>query len=125
MIKNGLYAIYDGREYPAAKVAAGHIKLIYTGDKPPSGFEKTLYGNYVKTVKASDVTRLEIVKSYAVVDGQKLEIVSEDGDMLTVGTSNEEIAKRFHMEKLDRHDYRMELRMQDAQDIIEQCTVAK
>lgn len=118
MIKSGLYAVYGGREYAAAKTGDG-VKLIYDGENPPEGFAATPYGNYVKTVAKADVSKLELVKSYAVLEGERFEIASEEGGMITIASSDEKMAERFGMEKADRHDYRKKIRREEADGICE------
>ncbi len=117
-IKNGLYAVYQGKEYRAAK-AEGGVKLIAEGPDAPEGFQKTPYHNFTKTVKREEITKLELVKSYAAYGGGRFEIADKTAQGIVIATSDEAVARRLGMRRMDRMDYRMEIPWREAEAITE------
>lgn len=82
-MRTGLYAVYHGRQFKAAKTMSGRVKLVAEND-PPRGFKKTRYGNFVKKVDADKVEKLFLVKSFAEVDGKRFQIESEENGYYTI-----------------------------------------
>lgn len=125
MIKNGLYAQYDGKEYAAAKMDAGHVKLIDPGEVPNEDFTPTPYGNFIKIVGIGELDSLTLIKSYAVCGSERFEIISADEDGYMAATSDAALAERWHMKRVDRGDFRGRIPTGEVQRIEEDRTKVK
>lgn len=119
MIRNGLYAAYGGRQFKAARTADGKIKLLADVD-PPQGFEKTPYGNYIKIVEPGAVDDLEIIKTYAEMDGVAFEVESERDGQYTIAAPDAEIARKMGFAQAGRGDYRKRVPAESVDRVYEQ-----
>lgn len=111
MMRIGMYAMYNGKAYKAAKLNSETYKLIDDGTDPAEGFARSEIAPqvYVKTVKRHDLSEVYIVKTYAEYQGERIEVADDKDDTVILATSDEKVAQRLGMEKIDRHDYRLKV----------------
>jgi hypothetical protein len=105
-----MYATYKGKEYKAAKINGELYRLIDYGTEPGPGFVPSEFAPqaYVKTVPRHDLGGIYIVRTYAEVHGERLEVAAEHDDTVTLATSDAKAAQRLGMDKIDRYDYRLQ-----------------
>ena len=121
MVRIGMYAIYQGKEYKAARVNGELYKLIADGIEPEAGFVRSEFALVgVKTVHLQDLDRVYVVKTYADFRGERLEVVEESDDTVTVATSDASIAVRLGLKKLDRLDYRLKVNKSEVLRFVEE-----
>jgi len=82
-LKDGLFAIYSGREYEVGVKEGGGVTLRSNNSNDlKNGF--ALYKNiiYIKEVKSKDVESIYSVKTYADYKGHKCKVLKEIDDKL-------------------------------------------
>ena len=122
MVRIGMYATYNGKEYKAAKLNSELYKLIDDGTEPSDGFARSEFAPqaYVKTVQRNDLTGVYIVKTYADFQGERLEVAEDNDDTVTIATSDARVAQRLGMDKLDRYDYRLKVCKSEVMRFVEE-----
>lgn len=121
MMRSGMYAAYKGGEYKAARVDGELYKLIADDIEPAAGFVRSEFAPaYVKTVHRQDLERIYIIKTFADFQGDRLEVAEENGDIVTLATSDASIAEKFGMSKIDRHDYRLKIAKSEVTRFVEE-----
>lgn len=108
-MRMGLYALYRGKTYRAARLNLETYKLIT--DEAAAGFVQSEFTpeSYIKVVQRSDLQELYMVKTYANYAGEQLEVVEDEPDAVTLASADAQLAERYGMDKLDRCDYRLKV----------------
>ncbi len=117
-IRSGLYAVLNGKEYRAAKLASGIYRLM-SGSDADEGFQMGDYGVFVRDVRLEELESVYIVKSYALFMEREFEIESDDERQIVISTSDEGTAACLKMDKIDRCDYRLSIPKSSADTVFE------
>ena len=122
LVRIGMYATYNGKDYKAAKVNDELYKLIDDGTQTSLGFKVSEFAPlvYIKIVQRPDLDRVYIVKTYADFQGERLEVAEDNNDTLMLATSDARVAQRLGMDKIDRYDYRLKVCKGEVLRIIEE-----
>ena len=115
-MKTGLYAVYNKQEFKTARFEKDSFKLV--SQEPLKGF-KPSYGAHIKIVTRMELEELYIIKSYAVIKEEEVEIEYQQGELLFLAVSDENVAKKLGFEKMEAFCYRKTFNIVDVDRIIE------
>lgn len=121
-MKNGLYAIYNGREYEAGVKEDGSITLRSNDSNDlKNGF--TLYKNiiYIKRVKSNGVESIYSAITYADYNGCKCQVIKEIDDKLLLNAilGDYKIFVSLGFDMVDRGVYNKWVNAKDVESVYE------
>lgn len=128
-MKNGRYAIYNGKEYSADYIKGKGIILrsydekdLQKGFQEYNGFDKSIVG--IKFVDKSQVSEFYRARTIAKYQGYTFEVVDEIGNQISIVTmvGDYQEWKRLEMKCIDKGVYQKWIDRDEAEIIIEKET---
>lgn len=111
MIKNGLYCIFNGKEYKFNRSMNGDL-LIITDDKSKidgTFIDKYNNGTYSKKVNKIELKEIYKIKTIGEIKGLCVNVEKELESTYLVGTNNLEIAEKLGLKRVDKYYHEGEI----------------
>lgn len=107
MIKNGIYALYRGKEYELLDDMEGN-KVLITDDKnliDCTFIDQCNSGIYSKIVDLSDLEEVYSITTYGIIDKEKVKIRKQQERGFVVGTNDCKLAENLNFKRVDKYWY--------------------
>lgn len=122
MLRNGLYALYDGVLYEAG--TKDDKTVILLSSEALDGFLPSPYkeGIYRKEVEKTDLASLSVIKTYCDLDGFPLEVIEDGDEGYLLFTSSCQAAKALGFTRLDRMEFKKSVKKEEVPKLYEVVT---
>lgn len=110
-MKDGRYAFYKGNTFKASTDGTTKEIILFSQDKTLSGFKPSkLNGYYQLNVDRSLVDEYYELKTYAVLNDYKVDILARNGTSLILSTCDLSLAEKYSFDRVDSVEYRKEVK---------------